>query len=449
MISNAPYEISNTQYLTPQYPMPLTNLRINETRFLRTIDEMAQIGLLPDDAGGGRDRRPFSAADRAARRYFREAAEAGGLRVRLDQAANLSARLECGSGDEDAPTLLIGSHLDTVPHGGAYDGALGVLAGLEVALTLKESGVRLPFHLEVVDFTDEEGRFGYFFGSRALVGGHTEASIAAFLDAAGEGEEPADLPAMWAQVPGQLAPDAVLAARRPAESLAGYLELHIEQGPRLEAADVPIGVVSAIFGRRAWYLTFLGRADHAGTTPLGMRADALVAASRFIAGAPERVAALFPAAVVTCGNLTVQPGVANVTPRQVVVSVEFRAGTNAELDGIDEALRTLAEEAAAGPGLAAQVDARSSSHPTPMDERMQAVIQRAADSLGYATLALPSGAGHDAQMLAPITPTGMLFVPSKNGRSHSPEEYTAPEHLVAGANVLLHAVLKIATDERG
>lgn len=422
--------------------MTHSDIRINETRFLRTIDEMARIGRLPDDAGGGRDRRPFSASDRAARRYFREAAEAGGLSVRLDQAANLSAILECAN--DDAPTLLIGSHLDTVPHGGAYDGALGVLAGLEVALTLKESGVPLPFHLEVVDFTDEEGRFGYFFGSRALAGGHSQASIAAFLDAAGEAEEFDDLPAMWAQVPGQLDPEAVLAARRSPESLAGYLELHIEQGPRLEAANVPIGVVSAIFGRRAWHLTFLGRADHAGTTPMGLRADALVAAARFIAAAPERVAALFPDAVVTCGNVEVKPGVANVTPRQVTVWVEFRAGTEAELDGIDAELRVLAGAATNGRGLHYVVKPMSQSHPTPMDSGMRSLIQQAADSLGYASIVLPSGAGHDAQMLAAITPAGMLFVPSKEGRSHSPAEFTAPEDLVAGANVLLHAVLALA-----
>lgn len=421
--------------------MPHTKLRINRTRFLRTIDEMAQIGLLADAAGGGRDRRPFSEADRAARRYFHEAAEAGGLRVRLDQAANLSARLECA--DEDAPTLLIGSHLDTVPHGGAYDGSLGVLAGLEVLLTLKESGVALTRHVEVVDFTDEEGRFGDFFGSRALTGRHTPESIAAFLDQVGEGKEHADLPAMWAQVPGQLDADAVLAAHRPVESLAGYLELHIEQGPRLEAEGGPIGVVTAIFGRRSWQLIFLGRADHAGTTPLGMRADALVAAARFIADAPVRVAALFPGAVVTCGNLAVQPGVSNVTPRQVTVWVEFRAATEAELDGIDAELRVLAGAATSGRGLQYTVKPTSQSHPTLMDRRMQAAIRQAADSLGYATLALPSGAGHDAQMLAPMTPTGMIFVPSHNGRSHSPEEYTAPEYLAAGANVLLHAVLQL------
>lgn len=421
------------------------NLHINQTRFMRSIDEMAQIGLLPEEAGGGRDRRPFSAADRAARRYFKEAAEAGGLRVRLDQAANLSARLECA--DEDAPTLLLGSHLDTVPYGGAYDGALGVLAGLEVLLTLRESGLPLRYHLEVVDFTDEEGRFGYFFGSRALAGALTEEAIADFLDQAGAVDAHEDLPAMWAQVPGQLDPDAILAARRDPASLAGYLELHIEQGPRLEAEGVQIGVVTAIFGRRAWHVTFLGRADHAGTTPMGLRADALVAAARFIAAAPERVAADFPEAVVTCGNVEVQPGVANVTPRQVTVWVEFRAATDGELDGIDAALREVAQEASAGRGLHSVIKPMSHSRPTPMNDRLQSLIQQTADGLGYSTLALPSGAGHDAQVLAPITPAGMLFVPSKNGRSHSPVEYTSPAQTVAGANVLLHTVLALAGAE--
>lgn len=422
--------------------MPHTDLRINEIRFLRTLDEMAQVGLLPDKAGGGRDRRPFSEADRAARRYFREAAEAGGLRVRLDQAANLSARLDCEDGN--APTLLIGSHLDTVPNGGAYDGALGVLAGLEALLTLKESGVALSCHVEVVDFTDEEGRFGFFFGSRALTGRHTKESVATFLDAAGEGEEYGDLPAMWAQVPGGLDPDAIDLAQRAPQSLAGYLELHIEQGPRLEAEGAQIGVVTAIFGRRSWYLNFRGRADHAGTTPMRMRADALVAAARFIAAAPARVAECFPEAVVTCGNVEVQPGVANVTPRQVVVWVEFRAASEAELDGIDEELRLLAGQSTIGPGLGFVVKEMTASHPTPLDGEMQATIRQAADELGYSILALPSGAGHDAQMLATITPTGMIFVPSHNGRSHSPEEYTPPEDLVAGANVLLHSVLALA-----
>jgi len=403
---------------------------------------MSQIGLLPEEEGGGRDRRPFSRPDRAARRYFHAAAEAGGLRVRLDQAANLSARLECPR--PKASTLLLGSHLDTVPHGGAYDGALGVLAGLEVLLTLKESGVALAHHVEVVDFTDEEGRFGNFFGSRAVAGRHTAASIAAFLDQAGDVEEHADLPAMWAQVPGQLQLEAVLGARRPAASLSGYLELHVEQGPRLEAAGVSIGVVTAIFGRRSWHITFLGQADHAGTTPLEMRADALVAAARFIAGAPQRVAKLFPAAVVTCGNVNVQPGVYNVTPRQVTVWVEFRAASEAELDGIDRELRALAGDVTQRRELQYKVDATARSHPTPMDERIQAVIRQAAESLGYATLVLPSGAGHDAQILAPMTPTGMIFVPYQNGRSHSPAEYTAPEDLVAGANVLLQAVLALA-----
>ncbi|RME50516.1 MAG: Zn-dependent hydrolase, partial [Caldilineae bacterium] len=344
----------------------------------------------------------------------------------------------------EARTLLIGSHLDTVPNGGPYDGALGVLAGLEVLRVLQENQVPLRHHVEVIDFTDEEGRFGDFFGSRAVAGKHTEESIGAFLEKAGEAEDIGDLPAMWALDPDGLSVDAVLAARRDPKSLAGYLELHIEQGPRLERAGASIGVVTGIFGRRSWLLTFLGRSDHAGTTPLDARADALVAAARFIAAAPERVQARFPDAVATCGNVEVLPGVYNVTPRQATVWVEFRAGTLAELDGIDQALRELADEITVGPDLHAVVKPTAASQPTPMHPRMQEVIRAAAQALGYPSMDLPSGAGHDAQMMANVTPTGMIFTPSHRGRSHCPDEYTAPEHLVAGANVLLHAVLALA-----
>ncbi len=287
-------------------------VEIDRQRFLRTVEEMGQIGLLPDEAGGGRDRYPFSGADRAARAYFRREAVEAGLAVTLDAAANLSARLDCG--DPGAQTLLIGSHLDTVPHGGAYDGALGVLAGLEVLRTLTDQNTPLSCHVEVIDFTDEEGRFGHFFGSGALTGQLSDEQIETFLcNAAAHSEAPASL---RESVPGGLTVASVREMRRHPSTLAGYLELHIEQGPRLEQADIPIGVVSAIFGRRSWNLTFHGRPDHAGTTPLSMRADALVAAAQFIAGAREIVAADFADAVITCGNVMVEPGVYNVVPNQ-------------------------------------------------------------------------------------------------------------------------------------
>lgn len=415
-------------------------LTINPTRFLRTIHEMAQIGLLSPQEGGGRDRRPFSPADRAARDYFRREAEASGLAVRLDPAANLSARLECA--DPAAQTVLLGSHLDTVPHGGAYDGALGVLAGLEVLRTLAESGLALRHHVEVVDFTDEEGRFGNLVGSRALSGEMDDELAQEFL--ANAAAYAGELAAMRATVPGGLTVESMKQARRDPMSLAAYLELHIEQGPRLEHAGAAIGIVSGIFGRCSYRLLFHGRSDHAGTTPLELRQDALVAAARFIAQAPQRVAREFPGTVVTCGNVAVKPGVFNVVPNRVEVWLEFRAGTNGELAGMESLLQGLAEEAAGETGSSLEFLPHSRSEPTPMDGDLQAVIAQAAQAGGYPSLFVPSGAGHDAQSLAPITPTAMLFVPSHQGRSHSPDEFTPDADLVAGANVLLNAVLTLA-----
>jgi beta-ureidopropionase / N-carbamoyl-L-amino-acid hydrolase len=421
----------------------MKNLRINRERFLRTINEMSQIGLLDDATGGGRDRRPFSPADRRARAYFRREAEAADLAVTVDGAANLSARL--ASANAQAQTLLIGSHLDTVPHGGAYDGALGVLAGLEVLRTLADHQVSPGFHVEVVDFTDEEGRFGNFFGSKAVTGEIGEEEIRAFLQKAAD--FPEDLAAVREQAPGGLTVESVQQARRLPSTLAGYLELHIEQGPRLEHAGVPIGVVSAIFGRRSFALTLRGRSDHAGTTPLPMRSDALVAAAHFIADADQLVAEHFPQAVVTCGNVTVKPGVYNVVPNEATVWVEFRAATLGELDGIEAGLQGVAQNACVRTHTEQTIQWKASSEPTSMDGDLQGAIRQAAQRCGYGALDLPSGAGHDAQMLAAITPAAMLFVPSHNGRSHSPAEHTDADDLVAGANVLLQAVVGIGGEE--
>ncbi|MBI1293608.1 hydantoinase/carbamoylase family amidase [bacterium] len=417
-----------------------TMFEINQARFLRTLEEMGQIGLLPDAAGGGRNRYPFSAADRAARDYFRYEAQDSGLTVTLDAAANLSARLDCG--DPSAQTVLIGSHLDTVPHGGAYDGAFGVLAGLEVLRTLKEQNIPLVCNVEVIDFTDEEGRFGHFFGSGALTGQLSDAHIETFLRNAAA--HSADLALMREIVPGGLTLDAIRSLRRAPSSLAGYVELHIEQGPRLEEAHVPIGVVSAIFGRRSWEVTFHGRPDHAGTTPLPMRSDALVSAARFIVRAQEIVAGDFPDAVVTCGNVIVSPGVSNVVPNKTMVEIEFRAATAKELDQIEARLEHLRNEVTLHTRTTSTRRVGSETVPTPMDGDIQGAIRAAAERCGYPTLDLPSGAGHDAMLLANVTPAAMLFVPSHNGRSHCPDEHTDPDDLVAGANVLLHTILTLA-----
>ncbi len=413
-------------------------LEVQAERFLADLEAVAAIGRLPDAAGGGRERRPFSPAHWKAREFLMDAARRAGLEVQIDPAGNVSARLPGPT--VDAPTLLLGSHLDTVPHGGPYDGALGVLAGLEVLRVLAESGIPRRYGVEVVDFTDEEGRFGDLFGSRALSGQLTREQAAAFLERAEA--YPEDLARARARIPGGLSPEAVLQARRSPESLAGYLELHIEQGPRLERAGVPIGIVTAIFGRRSWLATFHGRRDHAGTTPMEARSDALVAAAELIRALPRWVSEAVPQGVATCGNVRVDPGVYNVVPGQAVVWIEARAATSEELDRLEQGIREQAQEAARAAKVRWTLQPTARSEPTPMASSVRALLHRAAARRGVPCLDLPSGAGHDAQMLARITPTGMLFVPSVEGRSHCPQEFTRPEERVIGAQVLLDAVVE-------
>jgi N-carbamoyl-L-amino-acid hydrolase len=419
-------------------------LRINEERFTGTLEDLALIGRLAPEEGGGLDRRPFSAADRAAREYVARQAEAAGLEVRMDAAANLSARLPAAS--NSARTLLFGSHLDTVPNGGPYDGALGVASGLELLRTVAEARASIAYHLELISFTDEEGRFGDFFGSRALVGQHTTKSIEEFVEQANQ--YPADLAEMRQITPGRLSPEAILAARRDPATIAAFVELHIEQGPQLERAGVPIGIVDAIFGRRSMRLELRGRSDHAGTTPLPLRADALVAAARFVAEAPVIAQARYPEAVVTCGNVIVKPGVYNVVPNQVTVLVEFRAATGGTLASLENALLQLAEKCApAAHGLSVVVYPNQGHEPVPMDPAVRDAIRHACQILDYSAFSLSSGALHDAGSLASIAPSGMIMVPSIGGRSHCPEEDTSERHLISGANVLLHTVMLLA--ERG
>jgi N-carbamoyl-L-amino-acid hydrolase len=424
--------------------MRTDSLRINEKRFLRNLAELGQIGRLPESEGGGLDRRPFSPAERAARDYFVQQAKSANLTVVTDEAANLSAKL--WGKRPSAPTLLIGSHLDTVPNGGPYDGALGVVAALELLRTVCEANIVLPVHLEAIAFTDEEGRFGDFFGSRTLVGAHTSSSIESFLKRAAA--YPQDLTAMSSAVPGGLTPEAIANGRRDPANIAGFIELHIEQGPRLEEAGVSMGVVKDVFGFRSMRIDFHGRRDHAGTTPLHLRADALMAAAHFVIQAPRLVQQQFPNAVVTCGDLTVHPGVHNVVPSNVALLLEFRASGAETLTHMERMLLDLAQECTAvSDHLAFTVAPLDQYEPISMNPSIQTAIVRACDALGYRTMTFSSGALHDAGILARTVPAGMVFVPSINGRSHCPQEDTASADLVAGANVLLHTALILVQEQ--
>jgi N-carbamoyl-L-amino-acid hydrolase len=415
-------------------------LHIDAERLLKELHELAQLGQAPLGGGGGLDRRPFSPDERAARAFFQGRAEAAGLAVSVDAAANLSARLVCSR--TGARTLMAGSHLDTVPHGGRYDGALGVLAALEVLRTLAGAGIELDVDLEAIAFTDEEGRLGGLTGSQLMAGSCSRSTIEQFLAAAGA--FPDDLAAMRQDVPGGLTVQSLLAAKRDLGGVAAFVELHIEQGPQLEHAGATIGVVTAIYGRRSYLAVFNGRSDHAGTTPLALRSDALVAAARFISALHDETREHFPGAVATCGGVEVEPGVTNVVPNRATVLVEFRAADEPTLEALDRRVHALAAASARAGGVNQTLVAGSRLAPQPMDERVQAAIKAACTELGLKAMPLASGALHDAHSLAPCVPAGMIFVPSKGGRSHSPDEDTDPADLVAGANVLLHTLLRLA-----
>jgi N-carbamoyl-L-amino-acid hydrolase len=416
-------------------------VRINAERLLHDLDELGRIGEVPAEEGGGLDRRPFSAAERSARDFFAARAEEAGLAVMVDGAANLSARLESNSAN--ARTIMAGSHLDTVPHGGRYDGALGVLAALEALRSVREAGLKLPVHLEAIAFTDEEGRLGGMTtGSRALVGTFRREEAVRFINTAAGYSD--DFAAMQARLPGGLNEESLMGAKRNLRDLAAFLELHVEQGPRLDHAGVTIGVVNAVVGRRSYEVTFRGRSNHAGTTPMNMRADALVAAARFITEAHNSVCTTFPSAVLTCGGIESGPNVFNVIPNYAQVMLEFRAADEATVAVLDSMVRRAAGEAARANNVEHVLTPAAKLAPCSLHGEIQLAIRVAAEKLGLRHMTFSSGAVHDAHSLAPHVPSGLIFVPSVGGLSHSPEEATKDEDVVAGANTLLHTMLSLA-----
>jgi N-carbamoyl-L-amino-acid hydrolase len=404
-------------------------LSVDAERLRADFDRLSSFGAT---SGGGVNRPTFSQAHLAARAWFLERAREGGLIAGVDAAGNHSARLPAGG----SRTLLLGSHLDSVPDGGRYDGALGVLGAFEAVRVVHDARLDLPVTLEAIDFTDEEGTLVGLIGSRALTGALRRdelraprggrAALTEGLARAGLSEEN------------------MHQARRDPSTLAGYLELHIEQGPRLERSGHRIGVVTAIVGSRSYELTFKGQAGHAGTTPMDSRHDAGVGAASFILAARETVTSMFPDCVATVGRIAFEPGAFNVIPGSARLALEFRAPESGRLDALESALLERARSEAEAAGLELSAEPVGRWEPTHLDRGVRSAITRAATTLGLEPVEMPSGAGHDAQSLATVTPSGMIFVPSVKGISHSPAEHTSWEDCVAGANVLLAAALDLA-----
>jgi allantoate deiminase len=355
-----------------------------------------------------------------------------GLEVRVDDAGNLRGLRRAA--DEGAPTLLLFSHLDTVPNAGAFDGPLGVLLGIAVAEEL--AGAALPFALEVLAFSEEEGiRFGFpFLASRAA----TATLPAGELERTDKsGVSVRDALIGFGLAPERLGETAVL---RPGTRAA--LEVHIEQGPVLESEDVPLGIVESVIGQSRLQLTFRGHANHAGTTPMSLRQDALVAAAQWVVEV-ERLAAGYKQLVATVGQMEVSPGAVNVVPGEVTLSLDVRHPRDASRHAAVARLVTRAEAIANGRGLQIQARVMSEQASVPLSAPLAEGLEAAAAVAGYAGRRMYSGAGHDAMILAPHVPTAMLFVRSPGGVSHHPQETVLEGDVEAALATVLELVQRL------
>jgi len=398
----------------------------NDLQNLRQFGKTEQNGVT---------RLPFTAEDKAARDYLTQAMQAAGMQVHVDGASNVVGHLE--GAKPELPILMIGSHYDTVINGGAYDGILGVVCALEAVRALQECGIKPQRSVDIIAFNDEEGtRFHRgFSGSLAMIGQLTEADLNNDKDRNGISQ--AELMLQHGFDPHQ-----ITSAKRQAEELFAYLELHIEQGPVLAQLGLDIGVVTAIVGTTRYFVEITGQADHAGTTPMTMRKDALAAAAAVIAKVPAYAGLADPNGVATVGFMKVEPCAVNVVPAKVTFSLDIRS-QKAEAVPVVAARILQDVKQVCGDELSYQVTMAMSEEPVAMDAGLQDVIEQAAKENGYTARRMVSGAGHDAQIVARICPVAMIFVPSQGGRSHCAVEYTSPEAIAKGAQVLLDTVIQL------
>jgi N-carbamoyl-L-amino-acid hydrolase len=407
---------------------------ISLARLRSRVETLARFGGLP---GGGVTRPAWSPPYEEARAWLVAEMRAAGLTAWVDAAGNTFGGLGTEAFDPANPVVLTGSHIDTVPEGGILDGALGVLAGLECLHTVAERGLAHARPLVVAAWVDEEGRFGSLFGSRAFCG---------LLD-------PARIPEM-ASVDGERLVDAMSragfdaarapGARAPRGAVAGYVELHIEQGPRLEEAEIPIGVVESIVGVRRTRFAFTGQADHAGTTPMERRRDGFLAGAEYAIKARDLIVKRGGGRSVTnVGVVHVHPGVTNVVPARCDLVHEMRSPDPDVLEKLFKDCGALARRVARRRQVGVEMRPLSATAPALCAARVQDAVETTSGELGLASLRMHSAAGHDAQNLAAVTEAGMIFIPSKGGRSHRVDEMSDWDAIERGANVLLGTLLKL------
>lgn len=423
--------VAGGRRLFAQSPMPSIDAAALRTR----IEALSMFGR---PAGGtfadGVSRVAYSDADLAGRRYVMDLMRAAGLAPRIDPAGNIFA-LRAGT-DASLPPVLFGSHIDSVPSGGNFDGDLGSLAALGVIEALNRAAVRTRHPLEIVVWAAEEG----VAFNRGLAGSRIVAGDVApdHMEHVWNGMRRADA---IRKIGGD--PARIMDARRQKGAWHGYLELHIEQGGTLERTKTPIGVVQGIVAIERYEAKITGFANHAGTTPMAERQDAMVAAAHLTLAVREAVTRRPGRQVGTVGRIEVTPNAPNVVPGAATLIIELRDLSTDTLRSIAEEIRARAAAIASETRTTVQITPASSNPPAFADTSVQDVVERAATALSLSSARMPSGAGHDAQMMAQLAPMGMIFVPSVAGISHSPKELTRWEDCANGANVLLRSVLAL------
>ena len=405
-------------------------LRVNGARLNGNLARLSEFGKNPQ---GGVSRVAYSDADKAAREWVMTLLRDAGLQTEIDAAGNLIGRR--AGRDTSRKPILFGSHIDSVPEGGNYDGDVGSMGAIEVARTFADNKVETRHPLEIVIFQNEEGGL---IGSRAMSGELQEKELA-LSSRSGKtigdgtnflGGDTTKLDAM----------------KRKRGDIAAYLELHIEQGGILDATKTDIGIVEGIVGINWWDVTIEGFANHAGTTPMDKRHDAMLAAARFTI-AVNRIVTSHPGRQVgTVGRITALPGAPNVIPGKVVLSLELRDLDGAKIQSLFKEISAEAARIAKSSGTTFSFRETNVNIPAPTHPAIRAAIARSARDLGLSTRAMPSGAGHDAQDMTRLGPVGMIFVPSVAGISHAPREFTKPTDVENGANVLLQTVLSLDTE---
>ena len=403
-------------------------VRVNSDRLHESLMKLSTYGK---NSTGGSDRQAYTIHDIQAREYVKSLMKDAGMEVSVDFAGNIIGRK---AGKNAAfKTIAFGSHIDEVPNGGDYDGPVGSMGAIEVVKTLTEKGIETEHPLEVIIFANEEGGV---VGSRALVGALSKEALQVVSSSGLTQYE--GIKALGGN------PDRIPELKRKPGDLAAFLELHIEQGGNLYTEKLDIGVVEGIVAIEWWEFSFLGKANHAGTTPMNMRKDPMLPSAKFVLAINEIVNSYEGRQVGTVGKIQAFPGAGNVIPGEVKVTLELRDLSSEKIWEIYGEIEKKAKFLASESEMRLDIKhIEVASKPALADPRIRDVIKSQAEKLGFSIKSLPSGAGHDAQEMARIAPMGMIFIPSKDGISHAPAEFSAKEDISNGANVLMNTILEL------